>query len=117
MKKILFLHGFFATGSCRMAIALREAFEGGAIVLTPDLPLHPQETLKYIRTLIDKEKPDLLVGNSCGAFLGSDSCPRGRYSRLTRQSLFQDDGVSEGAYWRTYVQGSEDGRQSKIGHR
>lgn len=27
MKKILFLHGFFATGSCPMAAALKEAFE------------------------------------------------------------------------------------------
>ena len=68
-KKILFLHGFFATGSCPMALALKEAFEGEAIVLTPDLPLHPKEALKYIRTLIEQEKPDLLLGNSCGAFL------------------------------------------------
>ena len=69
MKKILFLHGFFATGSCPMAMALKEAFEGQAIVLTPDLPLHPKEALIYIRTIIDKEKPDLLLGNSCGALL------------------------------------------------
>ena len=75
MKKILFLHGFFATGSCPMARALREAFEGQAIVLTPDLPLHPKEALKYIRMLIDKEKPDLLIGNSCGAFLAQMLSP------------------------------------------
>lgn len=75
MKKILFLHGFIATGSCPMARALREAFEGQAIVLTPDLPLHPKEALKYIRMLIDKEKPDLLIGNSCGAFLAQMLSP------------------------------------------
>ncbi len=75
MKKILFLHGFFATGSCPMARALREAFEGQAVVLTPDLPLHPKEALKYIRILIDKEKPDLLIGNSCGAFLAQMLSP------------------------------------------
>ena len=45
MKKILFLHGFFATGSCPMARALKEAFEGTAVVLAPDLPLHPKEAL------------------------------------------------------------------------
>ena len=28
MKKILFLHGFFASGSCPMAMALQEAFDG-----------------------------------------------------------------------------------------
>ena len=75
MKKILFLHGFFATGSCPMARALREAFDGQAIVLTPDLPLHPKEALKYIRILIDKEKPDLLIGNSCGAVLAQMLSP------------------------------------------
>ena len=75
MNKILFLHGFFATGSCPMATALKEAFLGQAIVLTPDLPLHPKEALEYIRTLIDKEKPDLLIGNSCGAFLAQMISP------------------------------------------
>lgn len=58
-----------------MARALREAFDGQAIVLTPDLPLHPKEALKYIRMLIDKEKPDLLIGNSCGAFLAQMLSP------------------------------------------
>ena len=56
MKKILFLHGFFATGSCPMARALKEAFEGTAVVLTPDLPLHPKEALKEIRSIIDREQ-------------------------------------------------------------
>ena len=69
MKKILFLHGFFATGSCPMAKALKEAFEGTAVVLTPDLPLHPKEALKEIRSIIDREQPDLLLGNSCGSIL------------------------------------------------
>ena len=69
MKKILFLHGFFATGSCPMARALKEAFEGTAVVLTPDLPLHPTKALNEIRSIIDKAQPDLLPGNSCGSFL------------------------------------------------
>ena len=75
MKKILFLHGFFASGSCPMAMALKEAFDGQTIVITPDLPLHPQEALRYIRTLIDKDKPDLLLGNSCGSFLAQMLAP------------------------------------------
>ena len=75
MKKILFLHGFFATGSCPMARALIEAFEGTAIVLTPDLPLHPKKALNEIRSIIDKEQPDLLLGNSCGSFLAQMLAP------------------------------------------
>ena len=75
MKKILFLHGFFATGSCPMARALKEAFEGTAVVLTPDLPLHPKEALKEIRSIINREQPDLLIGNSCGSFLAQMLVP------------------------------------------
>ena len=58
-----------------MALALKEAFEGRAMVLTPDLPLHPKEALKAIRSLAYKERPDLLVGNSCGAFLAQMLAP------------------------------------------
>ena len=75
MKKILFLHGFYASGQCVPAIALREAFAGRADVLTPDLPMHPQDALRFIRELTDREKPDLLIGNSCGAFYAQMIAP------------------------------------------
>ena len=89
-RKILFLHGFYASGSCVPALALKaafereeselasipereqarpkvkEAFDGRVIVLTPDLPQHPADAVKFIRDICDKEKPDVLVGNSCG---------------------------------------------------
>lgn len=75
MNKIIFLHGFFASGSCTLAITLREAFSEKAEVITPDLPLHPKEALDFIHTLCDKEKPNLLIGNSCGAFLAQQLAP------------------------------------------
>ncbi len=68
MKKIIFLHGFYASGQCVPAVALREAFAGQAEVLTPDLPLHPREALEFVRSLYEQEGPDVLVGNSCGSF-------------------------------------------------
>ena len=68
-KKILFLHGFFASGSCIPAQALRQAFTGKAEVLTPDLPLHPKEALEFIESICKQESPCVLVGNSNGAFL------------------------------------------------
>ena len=67
--KILFLHGFFASGSCIPAQALKQAFAGKAEVLTPDLPLHPREALAFITKLCEREHPNVLVGNSNGAFL------------------------------------------------
>ena len=75
MKKILFLHGFYASGQCIPAMTLQEAFEGKAKVLTPDLPTHPRVALEQIKCLCDKESPALLVGNSCGSFYAQMVAP------------------------------------------
>ena len=75
MIKILFLHGFFASGQCVPAVALREAFRGKAEVLTPDLPMHPGEAVSLIRELCQREEPDVLVGNSCGSFYAQMIAP------------------------------------------
>ena len=104
MKKILFLHGFFATGSCPMAMALKEAFERTAVVLTPDLPLHPKEALKEIRSIIDREHPDLLLGNSCGAFLAQMLAPVVDSSALLgnpyfKMTEFLKEPIVEHEYW------------------
>ncbi len=74
-KKILFLHGFYASGQCVPALTLRDSFKGRAVVLTPDLPIHPKEVLNFIRELMEHEKPDLLVGNSCGSFYAQMVAP------------------------------------------
>lgn len=69
MKKAIFLHGFYASGSCPMANALKDALKGEVKVLAPDLPLHPHGALAFVRDLCKQEHPDLLIGNSNGAFL------------------------------------------------
>ena len=68
MKKIIFLHGFFASGSCIPAQTLRKILEQEIEVITPDLPLHPLAALDVIQKICREKHPDLLVGNSCGAF-------------------------------------------------
>ena len=68
MKTILFLHGFFSAGFCPQARALQDALLGKAIVIPPDIPHDPEEALSVIEGMCDVVKPDLLVGNSCGAF-------------------------------------------------
>ena len=68
MKKVLFLHGFYASGSCDLAMALREGLRGEAEVMSPDLPTHPTQALSLIQSICEREHPDLLVGNSCGSF-------------------------------------------------
>ena len=89
MKKILFLHGFFASGQCVPAQALRESFMGRAEVLTPDLPMHPKEALCFIRELIDCDKPDLLIGNSCGSFYAQMLAPVAGIPALLGNPHFQ----------------------------
>jgi len=89
MKKILFLHGFFASGQCVPAQALRESFMGRAEVLTPDLPMHPKEALCFIRELIDRDKPDLLIGNSCGSFYAQMLAPVAGMPALLGNPHFQ----------------------------
>ena len=89
MKKILFLHGFFASGQCVPAKALREAFQGRVEVITPDLPMHPKEAFSLIRELIDHEKPDLLAGNSCGAFYAQMTAPVAGIPALLGNPHFQ----------------------------
>jgi len=75
MRKLIFLHGFYASGQCVPALALREALEGRIEVVTPDLPMHPKKALDFIRQLIEREQPDVLVGNSCGSFYAQMIAP------------------------------------------
>ena len=75
MKKVIFLHGFFASGSCPLALTLKEELEDRAEVITPDLPINPIEALNFIYDLCDKVQPDLLVGNSCGSFYAQILAP------------------------------------------
>ena len=89
MSKILFLHGFFASGQCVPAVALCEAFKGRAEVLTPDLPMHPNEAVCFIRELIEREKPNILVGNSCGSFYAQMVAPQVGLPALLGNPHFQ----------------------------
>lgn len=75
MKTILFLHGFFASGSDPIVEALREALYPEYRVIAPDLSVHPMEAIETIRKVIDQENPDLLVGNSCGSFYAQMLAP------------------------------------------
>ena len=87
--KILFLHGFFASGSCIPAQALKQAFADRAKVLTPDLPLHPREALTFITSLCEREHPNVLMGNSNGSFLAQIVASRLRIPALLGNPHFE----------------------------
>ena len=115
MKKIVFLHGFYASGQCVPAIALREAFAGRADVLIPDLPMHPQDALCFIRELIDREKPDLLIGNSCGSFYAQMIAPVVGIPALLGNPHFQmSEFLKQRIGQHEYKSPRKDGKQSFV---
>ena len=115
MKKILFLHGFYASGQCVPAVALREAFAGRADVLTPDLPMHPQDALRFIRELTDREKPDLLIGNSCGSFYAQMIAPVVGIPALLGNPHFQmSEFLKQRIGQHEYKSPRKDGKQSFV---
>ncbi|OUN73754.1 YqiA/YcfP family alpha/beta fold hydrolase [Barnesiella sp. An55] len=76
MQKVLFLHGFFASGTYATAQALTQGLAGRAQVISPDLPLHPREALVLIEQVCRQEHPAVIVGNSNGAFLAQIAASR-----------------------------------------
>ena len=115
MKKVLFLHGFYASGQCVPAVALREAFAGRAEVVTPDLPMHPQEAMEFISDLIDSEKPDLLIGNSCGAFYAQMIAPVVGIPALLGNPHFQmSEFLKQRIGQHEYKSPRKDGKQSFV---
>lgn len=66
--KIIYFHGFASAGSTGTATMLRNVlYEKGVEVLSPDIPVMPAEAIAFLRTYVDEQKPDLIIGTSMGA--------------------------------------------------
>ncbi len=112
LTKILFLHGFYASGSCVPALALREAFAQKADVLTPDLPLHPNDAIALISDICNKEQPDVIVGNSCGSFYAQMIAPTVGIAALLGNPYFKmSDFLRERIGSHQYKSPRADGKQ------
>ena len=66
MKKILFLHGFGSSGATKTADYLRTKLPD-MMVISPDIPLDPEEALRELNKLCHDENPDVIIGTSMGA--------------------------------------------------
>jgi len=64
-KKILFLHGFASSGQSGTAKTLRLLIPD-ATVLAPDIPTDPHDAISFLKSLVEKEDPDLIIGTSMG---------------------------------------------------
>ncbi len=114
-RKILFLHGFFASGACIPAQTLKQYFAGQDTVLTPDLPPHPQAALAFIRQLCIRERPDMLVGNSNGSFLAQIiAAETGLPALLGNPHLEMTSFLTERIGTHTYKSPRADGNQTLV---
>lgn len=64
-KKILYVHGFASSGATGTAKTLRLLLPN-AEVISPDLPIHPEEAMELLHSICEKENPDLIIGTSMG---------------------------------------------------
>lgn len=63
--KILYVHGFASSGCSGTVMALRRHLSDCRIV-APDLPLDPFEALALLRSIIEQERPAIVIGTSMG---------------------------------------------------
>ncbi len=68
MKKVLYIHGFASAGSTGSATQMRNhLYSKGVQVISPDVPVSPLEAISFLKDLVEKERPDLIVATSMGA--------------------------------------------------
>ena len=65
--KVLFIHGLASSGVYKTADSLRRLLRP-CEVISPDVPIDPDEALEMLRRICHEEKPDLVVGLSLGGF-------------------------------------------------
>ena len=64
---ILYIHGFASCGDSTKTRLLK-AYFGGDAVLAPDMPVEPDETIVFLRGLIETHDVSMLIGSSLGGF-------------------------------------------------
>lgn len=61
----MYVHGFASSGSSGTVMALRRYLTEYRVV-APDLPVDPFESMELLRSMVDSEKPLVVIGTSMG---------------------------------------------------
>ena len=64
-RKMMYVHGFGSSGSSGTVMALRHHLPHWQVI-APDLPVDPFEALELLRSIVEREKPEIVVGTSMG---------------------------------------------------
>lgn len=67
MKKAIYIHGLGSNSNSSTGKYLKEHLVGYE-VLTPDVPFEPSKARAFVMELLNKERPELVVASSLGAF-------------------------------------------------
>lgn len=62
---MMYVHGFASSGSSGTVMALRRHLPHWQVI-APDLPVDPFEALELLRSIVEHEKPEIVVGTSMG---------------------------------------------------
>lgn len=75
--KILYVHGLSSSGTSQTASTLRNCLRED-VVISPDLPIDPDEALELLRQIVSTQKIDLVIGSSMGGMLAQKlrGCPK-----------------------------------------
>ena len=65
MRKMMYVHGFASSGSSGTVMNLRRSLPGWRVI-APDLPVDPFEALELLRSIVEEENPEIVVGTSMG---------------------------------------------------
>lgn len=65
MRKMMYVHGFASSGSSGTVMTLRRSLPGWRVI-APDLPVDPFEALELLRSIVEEENPEIVVGTSMG---------------------------------------------------
>lgn len=112
-KKILYVHGFASSGRSGTVVKIREMLPE-AVVVAPDLPLHPDEAVALLRETCDRERPDMIIGTSMGGMYAEMLYG---YDRILVNPAFQmgDTMLKHGMLGKnTFLNPREDGVQEFI---
>lgn len=65
LRKMMYVHGFASSGSSGTVMNLRRSLPGWRVI-APDLPVDPFEALELLRSIVEEEQPEIVVGTSMG---------------------------------------------------
>ena len=64
-RKLMYVHGFASSGSSGTVMCLRRRLSGWQVI-APDLPVDPFEAMELLRGIVEREKPEIVIGTSMG---------------------------------------------------